>query len=69
MLGHIENNRARHRLLDVRRFSVFLSNVVQYLALNLGSRTGYVYPTHKTEDEKRLLRNKRARLKRAKDKA
>lgn len=66
MLGHLENNLPRHRLTDVRRLSGFLSNVIPYMALNIGQRTGLLYPTHKTDEEKRLLRNKRARLKRAK---
>lgn len=69
MLGHIENNRPRHRLVDVRKFAAFLSNVLPYIAYNLGPRTGMIYPTHKTEEEKRLLRNKRARQKRAKEKS
>ncbi len=65
MLGHLENNLPRHRLTDVRRLAGFLANVIPYLALNLGPRSGLLYPTHKTEDEKRLLRNKRARQRRA----
>ena len=67
MLGHIENNRPRHKLMDVRRFSVFLSRVIPYMNYNAGMpRTGTLHPAHKTDDEKRLLRNKRARIARAK---
>lgn len=69
MLGHIENNRPRHKLMDVRRFSVFLSRVIPYINMNVGlPRSGAIYPTHKTDDEKRLLRNKRARVARARAK-
>lgn len=63
MLGHLENNRARHLLTNDRRFSRFLAAVMGYL---LQHRDDPVfYPTHKTADEKRELKNKRARIARA----
>lgn len=68
MLGSLENNQARHRLMSVTKFAMFLKNVMPYLAGNLGVRPGVWHPTHKTADEKRELRNKRARVKRAKEK-
>jgi hypothetical protein len=45
----------------------FIGAVHNYLGPN-GPRKSVIYPTHKTEDEKRLLKNKRARLARAKAK-
>lgn len=45
----------------------FLQASAAYLSDD-GPRLGVVYPTHKTEDEKRLARNKKARLTRAKAK-
>ncbi|KWI11062.1 hypothetical protein WM01_19370 [Burkholderia ubonensis] len=48
---------------------MFLGNVSNYL--KRGDTLGYkgvIYPSHKTEDEKRLLKNKRARIARAKAK-
>lgn len=67
MLGHLENNMPRNKLTGVVRLSKWLAGVIPYLHGTL-PRPGLLYPTHKTEDEKRLLRNKRARTKRAKDK-
>ncbi|NUX98768.1 endonuclease domain-containing protein [Paraburkholderia youngii] len=45
----------------------FLSATAEYLGVD-GPRRGVIYPSHKTEDEKRLARNKKARLTRAKAK-
>jgi len=48
----------------------WLANVVRYWVSHNTPKEGDVYhPNHKTEDEKRLARNKKARLKRAKAKA
>lgn len=71
MLGHIENNRPRYKLTSIVRLAAFLGNVIKYLAWNSTpvDYRGLLYPTHRTDDEKRLLRNKRARLKRAREKA
>jgi hypothetical protein len=62
MLGHLENNRARNKLKDLTRFARFLSRVGTYLASQPHPE---VYPTHRTDDEKRIARNKKARTKRA----
>lgn len=64
MLGHIENNRPRHKLTSVARLSKFLGAVVEYLYRKRPDDTP-LYPTHRSADEKRELRNKRARRARA----
>jgi Recombination endonuclease VII len=49
---------------------MYLTNVTNYLKkveLGIGGK-GAIYPSHKTDDEKRLLKNKRARTARAKAK-
>lgn len=67
MEGKIKNRvrRASRGLTDVE----WLSNLLNYWKLHEVPRSPYVYPTHKTADEQRLLRNKRARIKRAQAKA
>lgn len=57
--GVIENFRARYGLTDIPRFSRFLSRLVPYLYKDHGD---VLYPSHRTADEKRILRNKRATL-------
>jgi hypothetical protein len=47
---------------------MFLDNAADYLLGKKVIYKGAIYPTHKTEDEKRLLKNKRARVARAKAK-
>lgn len=69
MLGHLENNRPRNKLTDVRKFAAFLSNVATYVTSHTNQPGEFLYHTHRTEDEKRLARNKKARVKRAKEKA
>jgi len=64
MLGHIENNRPRHKLTSIPRLTRFLAGVVGYLYRKRSDDTP-LYPTHKTPDQKRELRNKRARRARA----
>lgn len=46
----------------------WLRRVVEYWETAKARPLPYLHPTHKTEDEKRLLRNKRARIKRARAK-
>ena len=45
----------------------WLKNLIAYLEHHQVSRTNMLHPTHKSDEEQRILRNKRARLKRAKD--
>lgn len=63
MLGHIENNRARHMMKDGRLFR-FLRGVQTYITADHTQRP--LHPLHRTDDEKRVLKNKRARVARAK---
>lgn len=63
LLGKIENNYKRY---GVQNLAAFCSGVSPYLQSHTTNRTGFTHPSHKTEDEKRLLRNKRARAARAK---
>jgi hypothetical protein len=68
MLGKIENHR---RIAGMREDSVLhqmLTKAVPYLA-RADLFCGVLYPLHKTEDEKRLARNAKARKTRAKRKA
>ena len=46
----------------------WLINLAQYWKHHAENPSNIVYPTHKTEDEKRLARNKKARVSRAKTK-
>jgi hypothetical protein len=66
MLGHIENNRARHMMKGGRLYR-FLKGVEAYLSADHTSRP--LHPTFKTDEQKRDLRNKRARVARANKKA
>ncbi len=66
MLGHIENNRPRHKLTSLVRLARFLSNVAKYIAHDYTGQP--LYPTHRTPDEKREARNAKARKARAKAK-
>lgn len=66
ILGKIENWAGRRgNGVDAIEF---LENTVSYLKYHRDNPTGIKHPTHKTDDEKRLLRNKRARVARAKAK-
>jgi hypothetical protein len=66
MLGHIENNRPRHSLMG-GRLDRMLKAVFTYIHANYSDRP--LYPTFRNEDEKRELKNMRARKARAKKKA
>lgn len=57
MLGHLENNAPRYFLTGVARLSKFLARILPYQHKAHGD---VFYPTHRTADEKRLLKNKRA---------
>ena len=47
----------------------WLTKLVDYLTLHKTPQTPFIHPDHKTDDEKRLLRNKKARMQRARNKA
>lgn len=57
MLGVIENGASRYFLTSPAKLSVFLRNVVPY---KFKEHTPILYPSHRSDEEKRLLRNKRA---------
>ena len=67
MEGKIKNRvrRASRDLTDVE----WLQNLLDYWTYHKEPRSPYMYPTHKTEDDKRIRRNKLARLRRAQAKA
>lgn len=65
VLGKIENlaTRAKKDLTHI----TWLGNAVEFLKdTSKAPAYDYIHPTHKTEAEKRALRNKRARQRRAK---
>lgn len=62
LLGKVENN---HKRYGVPQLSAFLHGCASYLQRHETDRTGLLHPTHLTEDEKRLKRNKKARKARA----
>ena len=62
LLGKVENNYRRH---GVKNLAAWAHGVTPYLQHHAINRTGLLHPTHKTEDEKRLRRNKLARKRRA----
>lgn len=65
VLGKIENlaTRAKKDLTHIH----WLGNAVEFLeSTSKAPAYEYIHPTHKTEAEKRALRNKRARMRRAK---
>jgi hypothetical protein len=63
LLGKIENNYKRY---GIPHLGAFLGGVAAYLQKHTTDQTGLLHPTHKTEDEKRLARNAKARKARAK---
>lgn len=63
MLGKIENNYKRYGVVNL---SAFLQGTAAYLQRHTTNHTGYLHPSHKTEDEKRERRNAKARATRAK---
>jgi hypothetical protein len=70
LLGKVENNYKRYGIKDITQLARMLGNVASYLSMYAPHLVSDLplHPTHKTEDEKRLLRNKRARAARAKAK-
>lgn len=63
MLGKLENNRLRNGLGNPGKWARFLSNIVPYLHRHAMGTV--LHPTFKTDDEKRLARNAKARKTRA----
>lgn len=63
MLGHLENNRPRHKLTDIVRFSRFLAGVIKYIYADYSDKP--LHSTYRTAEEKRLKRNAKARKARA----
>lgn len=66
VLGKIEN--WPERIGQGVNGRAYLKNVVAYLDYHDAHPSGIKHNTHRTDDEKRLLRNKRARLARRKAK-
>lgn len=66
LLGKVENNYKRY---GVKNLAAFLNGCSAYLQRHVINLTGLLHPTHKSDDEKRELRNKRARTARAAKKA
>lgn len=63
MLGVIENGRARYQLLDVVRLARMLGAIPSYLMKRRDDAP--LYPSHRDAEQKRELKNKRARAARA----
>jgi len=61
MLGKIENARDIAGLKSKIDLGIFLGNVLEYMERS----TGVLHNTHKTEEEKRRTRNRKARIRRA----
>lgn len=64
MLGKVENNHARFGVSNAN-LPAFLHGAAKYLQIHKTNITGLIHPTHLTEDEKRLKRNKAAVKRRA----
>jgi hypothetical protein len=62
VLGKIENS---YRRYGVQNLSAFCNGVAMYLTRHSINITGLLHPTHKTDEEKRLATNARARKRRA----
>lgn len=62
LLGKIENNYKRY---GVRHLGAFCAGVSAYLDAHMVDQTGLLHPTFKTDEEKRLARNAKARKTRA----
>ncbi len=66
LLGKIENN---HKRYGVANLAAFTNGVAAYLQKHVTNQTGWLHPTHKTDDEKRVRRNTLAKKARATKKA
>ena len=66
LLGKVENNFRRY---GVKNLAAWASGLTAYLQHHLVNRTGLLHPTYKSDEEKRLARNAKARKARAARKA
>lgn len=66
MEGKIKNLANRGKRIHTPEW--YLQQIIAYWEKHSTPQSDLMYPTHKTDEDKRLLRNKRARLKRAKAK-
>jgi Recombination endonuclease VII len=58
LLGKVENNAKRY---GVKNLAAWAHGVPAYLQHHQVNRTGLLHPSHKTDEEKRLARNTKAR--------
>lgn len=61
LLGVLENNRKRFGLGDDVAFAGFMQGAHAYIVKHATPQTRMIHPTFKTEEEKRLARNAKAR--------
>jgi hypothetical protein len=66
LLGKVENN---YRRYGVKHLSAWAAGMPAYLQKHSVNRSGLLHPTHKSDEEKRLARNAKARKTRAARKA
>lgn len=64
LLGNIENNRKRYGLSSITQLHAMLGAAVPYISKRRDEDTP-LYPTHRTPDEKRDIKNAKARKARA----
>ena len=62
LLGKLENNYKRYGVVSLPAFA---NGVAAYLQRHMTNQTGWLHPTYRTEDEKRIRRNTKARTARA----
>ena len=66
LLGKVENNYKRYGVVNL---SAFLQGTSAYLQRHTTNVTGHTHPTFRTDDEKRIKRNTKARAARAANKS
>lgn len=66
LLGKVENNAARYGVTNIAAFGHGLG---AYLLAHITNKTGFLHPTYRTEEEKRVRRNTLAKVARARKKA
>lgn len=62
LLGKLENNYKRYGVVNL---AAFANGVAAYLQRHMTNQTGWLHPSHRTEDENRERRNAKARAARA----